>query len=74
MPRRSWIINQGLYATKDVEPLIYFSHQEKACIGRDLCTLKINAHGPVKFGPNDPSLSVTNCVHSAFPPSDEFAT
>jgi hypothetical protein len=70
MPRRSWIINQGLYAAKDVETLIQFSHQEKACIGSDLCALKINADGAVKFGPDGPSVFVTKRAHEAYPPTD----
>src|SRR5208337_895145 len=68
MSRRSWIINQRLYTAKDVEPLIHFSHQEKTCIGRDLCALKINADRAVKFGPDGPSLFVTNRTHEAFLP------
>jgi hypothetical protein len=74
MSRRSRIVNQKLYITQDVEPLIHFSHQEKACIGGDLCALKINADGAVKFGPDGPSVFVTNRAHEAFPPPDKFTT
>ena len=73
MSRRSWIINQRLYTANYVETLIHFSHQEKTCIGSDLCALKINVDGAVKFGPGGPSLFVTNRAHEAFPPTDEVA-
>jgi hypothetical protein len=56
------------------KPLIDLPHEKKACIGRDLCALKINADGSVKFRLDGPSLLVTNRAHEAFPPSDEFAT
>jgi len=68
MSRRSWIINQRLYTANYVETLIHFSHQEKTCIGSDLCALKINVDGAVKFGPGGPSLFVTNRAHEAFLP------
>ncbi len=73
MSRRSWIINQRLYTTKDIETLIHFSHQEKTCIGRDLCALKINADGSAEISPYGSRLFVTNCTLATFPLSCEFA-
>jgi hypothetical protein len=74
MLRRSRVINPGCYTTEDVEPLIDLPHEKKACVGGDLCALKINADGAVKFGPDGPSVFVTNRAYADLPPSDEFAT
>jgi hypothetical protein len=52
--------------------LIDLPHDKKAGIGGDLCAMKINADGAVKFRPDGSCLFVTNCAHAAFPPSDEF--
>jgi hypothetical protein len=73
MTSRSWVINQRLYTAKDVEPLIHFFHQKKACIGGHLCAPKINADGAVKLRPYALRLFVTNCAHAAFPLSYECA-
>jgi hypothetical protein len=66
------VIDLGRRRIEDVEALIYFSHQEKARIGRNLRALKINADGSVETRPYGPCLFVTNCAHAAFPPFDEF--
>jgi len=70
MPGRSRIVNLGLRAAEDVEALIDLPHDKKACIGGDLCALKINADRAVKFRPDGPCLFVTNCAHAAFPSFD----
>jgi hypothetical protein len=54
MSGSSRIVNLGLCAAEDVEALIHLPHYKKACIGGDLCVLKINADGTVKFGPDVP--------------------
>jgi hypothetical protein len=74
MLRRSRVINPGCYTTEDVEPLIDLPHEKKACVGGDLCALKINADGVVKFRPYGPCLFVTNYTHADSPSSDTFVT
>jgi hypothetical protein len=69
---RSRIINLGRRSTEYVEALINLSHEKKAGIAGDLCTLKIDADGPVEIRPYGPCLLVTNCAHHTFLPSDEF--
>ena len=63
MPARSWIINHRLHTGKDVEPLMDLSQEKKAGLAGDLCALKINPDGAVKFGPDGPSLFVTSRAH-----------
>ncbi|MFZ0946255.1 MAG: hypothetical protein WB930_08075 [Syntrophobacteraceae bacterium] len=52
MSRRPWVINLGCSTTENVEPLIDFPHQKKTGVAGDLCALKINADGAVKFRPD----------------------
>jgi len=72
MATRSRIINLGRRSTEYVEALINLSREKKAGIAGDLCTLKIDADGPVEIRPYSPCLFVTNCAHHTFFPSDEF--
>jgi hypothetical protein len=74
MARRSWIINLACSLTENVETLIYLSHEKKAGIAGDLCTLKIYADGSVEIRPYRPCLFVTNYAHADSPPSNEFVT
>jgi hypothetical protein len=69
---RSWVISLGCSLSENVETLIDFPHQKKAGIAGDLCTLKINADGAVKFRLYDSTLYVTKYAHPACPPSGRF--
>jgi hypothetical protein len=66
------IVNFGCRGTEDAEALINLPHDKKACIGSDLCSLKINAYGAVKFRPYGPCPFVTNRAHKLSPSPDEF--
>ena len=56
----------GRRTTENVEPLIDLPVEKKTRIAGDLCALKINADGAVKFGPDGPSVFVTNRSNTPF--------